>query len=179
MLFRSSARSHQCLRSLPRPLGLGAREDRLPQPTESAAPTPLRPRHPQVTSYKFHFQLGAPSGLHYSQAAWVRPCGVYLFYFMFLAYSAGGAPRAALSPSRSGQTQWHVPLLHLSWGRVFDPSCLLFGAGSWYLFLFLDVASLRVKGRVPEHRDSGLLPALRPSPSGLVHGIATWHASDG
>ena len=34
-------------------------------------------------------------------------------------------------------------------------------------FFFLDVASLRVKGGVPEHRDSGLLPALRPSPSGL------------
>src|SRR3954471_12949692 len=41
--------------------GLGAREDRLPQPTESAAPTPLRRRHLQVTSFKFHSQLGAPS----------------------------------------------------------------------------------------------------------------------
>ena len=42
------------------PLGLGAREDRLPQPTESATPTLLRPQHHQVTSFKFHFQLGAP-----------------------------------------------------------------------------------------------------------------------
>ena len=25
----------------------------------------------------------------------------------------------------------------------------------------------------------GLLLALQPSPSGLVHGIATWHTSDG
>ena len=31
----------------------------------------------------------------------------------------------------------------------------------------------------PEHCDLGLLPALQPSPSGLVHGIATWHASHG
>ena len=31
----------------------------------------------------------------------------------------------------------------------------------------------------PEHRDSGLLLALQPSPSGHVHGIATWHTSDG
>ena len=98
--------SHQRLRSLPRPLGLGAREDRLPQPTESATPTLLRPQHHQVTSFKFHFQLGAPPpGLHYSQAAWVRPCGMYPFYFMLLAYFVGGAPRAASSPSRSGLTQ--------------------------------------------------------------------------
>ena len=75
--------------------GPGAREDRLPQPTESATPTPLRRQRYQVTFFKFHFQLGAPSGLHHSQAAWVRPCGVYPFYFMFLAYFVGGAPRAA------------------------------------------------------------------------------------
>ena len=92
---------------------MGAREDRLPQPTESATPTPLRPQQHQVTSFKFHFQLGAPSGPHYSQAAWVRPCGVYPFYFKFLAYSAGGAPRAALSPSHLGLTQWHVSLSRL------------------------------------------------------------------
>ena len=40
--------------------GPGAHEDRLPQPTESATPTPLRPQRHQVTSFKFHFQLGAP-----------------------------------------------------------------------------------------------------------------------
>ena len=33
--------------------------------------------------------------------------------FMSLAYSTGGAPRAASSPSRSGLTQWHVSFLHL------------------------------------------------------------------
>ena len=38
---------------------------------------------------------------------------------------------------------------------------------------------LHVKGGVPEHRDSGLLLALQPSPSGLDHDIATWHTSDG
>ena len=59
---------------------LGAREDRLPQPTESATPTLLRPQHHQVTSFEFYFQLGAPPGLHYSQAAWVRPCSVYHFF---------------------------------------------------------------------------------------------------
>ena len=63
----------------------------------------------------------------------------------FLAYFVGGAPRAALSPSRSGQTQRRVPFLCLSLGHAFDPSCLLFGACSRYLF-FLDVESLRVKG---------------------------------
>ena len=36
-----------------------------------------------------------------------------------------------------------------------------------------------LKGGVPEHRDSGLLLALQPSPSGLDHGIVTWHTSDG
>ena len=90
-----AARSHQHLRSLPRTLGLGAREDRLPQPTESATPTLLHPQHHQVTSFKFHFQLGAPPRLHYSQATWVHPCGMYPFYFMLLAYLVGGAPRAA------------------------------------------------------------------------------------
>ena len=58
--WRWPARSHPRLRSLLRPLGLGAREDRLPQPTESATPTPFRPQRHQVTSFKFHFQLGAP-----------------------------------------------------------------------------------------------------------------------
>ena len=29
-----------------------------------------------------------------------------------------------------------------------------------------------LRGGVPEHRDSGLLPALQPSPSGFAHGIA-------
>ena len=100
--WRWPARSRQRLRSLPRPLGLGAREDRLPQPTESATPTFLRPQHHQVTSFKFHFQLGAPSGPHYSQAAWVRPCGMYPFYFMLLDYLVGGAPRAASSPKSLG-----------------------------------------------------------------------------
>ena len=75
--------------------GLGAREDRLPQPTEPATPTPLRPQHHQVTSFEFYFQLGAPPGLHYSQAAWVRPRGVYPFIPCRLAYLVGGAPQAA------------------------------------------------------------------------------------
>ena len=39
----------------PEALGLGAREDRLPQPTESATQTLIRPQHHQVTSFKFHF----------------------------------------------------------------------------------------------------------------------------
>ena len=45
--------------------------------------------------------------------------------------------------------------------------------------LFLHVGHLHVKGGVPEHRDSGLLLALQPSPSGYVHGITTWLTSDG
>jgi len=144
--WRWPARSRQRLRSLLRPLGLGAREDRLPQPTESATPTPLRPQQHQVTSFKFCFQLGAPSGLHHSQAAWVRSSlrRVSLL-FMFLAYLVGGAPRAASSPSRSGQTQRHVSLLHLFSGYAFDPSCLLFGACLWHPF-FLRVGRLHVKG---------------------------------
>ena len=47
------------------------------------------------------------------------------------------------------------------------------------LFALVCANRLHVKGRVPEHRDSGLLPALQPSPSGLDHGITTWHTSDG
>ena len=44
---------------------------------------------------------------------------------------------------------------------------------------FLHADHLHIKGGVPEHHDSGLLLALQPSPSGLVHDIATWHTSDG
>ena len=40
---------------------------------------------------------------------------------MYLAYLAGGAPRAALSPSRSGLNQWHVSPLHL-----LKPATLMF-----------------------------------------------------
>ena len=46
-------------------------------------------------------------------------------------------------------------------------------------FTLIRANRLHVKGGVPEHRDSGLLLALQPSPSGLVHGIVTWHTSDG
>ena len=75
--------------------GPGAREDRLPQPTESATPTLLRPQHHQVTSFKFHFQLGEPP-----QGCIIpRPRGSVLvscipFYSMLLAYLVGGAPQA-------------------------------------------------------------------------------------
>ena len=111
--WRWFARSHQRLRTLPRLLGLGAREDRLPQRTLSATSASLHLQHHQVTSFEFHFQLGAPPGLLHSEAAWVRPCGMYPFYFMSLAYFVGGAPRAASSPSRSGRTEWHASSLHL------------------------------------------------------------------
>ena len=103
--WRWSARSHQCLRSLPRPLGLGAREDRLPQPTESATPTVLRPQHHQVTSFKFHFQLGAPPRAALFPGRMGPSLRHVSLYFMLLAYFVGGAPRAASSPSRSGLTQ--------------------------------------------------------------------------
>ena len=107
--------SRQRLRSLPRLLGLAAREDRLPQRTPSATSASLQLQHHQVTSFEFHFQLGAPPlGLHYSQAAWVRPCGMYPFYFMSLAYLIGGAPRAASAPSRWGLSQRHVSFLRFS-----------------------------------------------------------------
>ena len=79
----------------PEASGPGAHEDRPPQPAKSTTSTPLHRQHYQVTSFKFHFQLGVPPGLHHSQAAWVRPCGMYPFYFMLLAYLVGGAPRAA------------------------------------------------------------------------------------
>ena len=87
-----------------------AHEESFLRRTPSAAPTLLHLQN-QVTSSKL-VKLGAPLGLHYSQAVWVRPCGVYPF-LMSLAYLAGGAPRAALSPSRSGLTQWHVSPMHL------------------------------------------------------------------
>ena len=92
------------------------------------------------------------------------------FYFMFLAYFVGGAPRAASSPSRSGQTQWHVPLLRLFSGHAFDPSCLLFDACPRHLF-FLHVGRLHVKGGVPEHRDSW---APTGSPA-LTLWFCPWH----
>ena len=82
--------------------GLGAREDRLPQPTESATPTLLRPQHHQVTSFEFYFQLGAPLGLHYSQAAWVRPCGVYPFYFASISLPCWGRPSGCITPKSLG-----------------------------------------------------------------------------
>ena len=89
------SKTYPCPRSLPRPLGLGAREDRPLQPTEPATSMLLRPQHHQVISFESYFQLGAPPGLHYSQAASVCPCGMYPFYFMLLAYLIAGAPRAA------------------------------------------------------------------------------------
>ena len=49
--WRWPARSRQRLRSLPRTLGLGVREDRLPQPTEPATSTLLRPQHHRVTPF--------------------------------------------------------------------------------------------------------------------------------
>jgi hypothetical protein len=64
---------------------------------------------------------------------------------MSLACFIGGAPRAASSPSRSGQTQQRVPLLRLFSGHAFDPSCLLFDACLWNLF-FLHVGRWHVKG---------------------------------
>src|SRR4051812_45925675 len=82
--------------------GLGAHEDRLLQPTESAAPTLTRPQHHQVTSFKFHFQLGAPPGLHYSQAAWVRPCGMYPFYFHVVSLLCWGRPSGCIIPRLLG-----------------------------------------------------------------------------
>ena len=46
-------------------------------------------------------------------------------------------------------------------------------------FTLVHANRLHVKWGVPEHHYSGLLLVLPPSPSGHVHGIATWHASDG
>ena len=45
----------------------------------------------------------------------------YIPFLMSLAYLVGGAPRAASSPSRSGLTQWHIPLMHL-----LKPATLMF-----------------------------------------------------
>src|SRR3954469_17748518 len=160
------------------PLGLGAREDRLPQPTESAALTPLRPRQLQLTSFKIHFQLGAPSqGCIIPRPRGSVPAACIPFIFRSLACFVGGAPRAASSPGRSGQAQWRVSPLRL-FLAMHSPIMLDYLCLSTATFL-LHVDHLHVKGGVPEHRDSGLLLALQPSPSGFVHGIATWHTSDG
>ena len=85
---------------------------------------------------------------------------------MFLSYLFGGAPWAASSPSRSGQTQQHVSLLRLFSGYAFDPSCLLFGAYPWHLF-FLDVGSLRVKGGCLSITTQGSYRLSSPHPLAL------------
>ena len=167
-------RSRQHLRSLPRPLGLGAHEDRLPQPTESATPTLLRPQHHQVTSFKFHFQLGAPP------RAALFPCRVgpslrhvsLLFYVVSLP--CWGRPSGCIIPKSLGPDPAACTPLAFIFGPCVRPIMLVI----WCLFL-LGVRILGVKGGVPEHRDSGLLPALQPSPSGFAHGITPRQTSDG
>ena len=75
--WRQSSRNRLGPQSLPRLRAPVAREELPLRGTPSAAPSLLR-RQNQVTFSKF-VQLGAPLGLHYSQAAWVRPCGMYPF----------------------------------------------------------------------------------------------------
>src|SRR3954468_24996066 len=53
-------------------------------------------------------------------------------------------------------------------------SCLITRHRPRHLSFFMST-TCTLKGGVPEHCDSGLLLALQPSPSGLVHGIATKH----
>ena len=62
--------------SLPRLRAKVAHEERLQQRASSATPTSLQ-QWCQVTSFS-SFSLGAPLGLHYPQAAWVHPCGMYI-----------------------------------------------------------------------------------------------------
>ena len=94
-----------------------------------------------------------------------------LFHVLSLPY--WGRPSGRIIPKPLGPVPAACILLAFILGLCFRSTMLVI----WCLFL-LGVGILHVKGGVPEHRDSGLLPALRPSPSGLVHGIATWHASD-
>lgn len=44
---------------------------------------------------------------------------------------------------------------------------------------FPHAGGLHIKGGYLSIATHGLLLALQPSPSSLVHGIATWHTSDG
>ena len=118
--WRRSSGGHLSLQSLPRLRVLAAHEERLLQRAPSATPTLLRQQN-QVTFSKF-IQLGAPLGLHYSQVARACPCGVYPL--ASLVYPAGGAPRAASSPGRSGPTQWHVSFLHLP--KLVCFSCIIY-----------------------------------------------------
>src|SRR3954470_21785700 len=82
--------------------GPGAHEDRLLQPTESAAPTLVRPQHRQVTSLSFVSSWERPPGLHYSQAAWVRPCGMYPLLFHAVSLPCWGRPSGCIIPRSLG-----------------------------------------------------------------------------
>ena len=75
--WRWSSRNRLDPQSLPRRRAPVAREKRPLRRVPSAAPTSLHQQN-QVTFSKF-IQLGAPLGLHHSQATWVRPYGMYPF----------------------------------------------------------------------------------------------------
>ena len=75
--WRRSSRNRLSPQSLPRLRAMVAHEEQPLCRIPSAAPTLLHQQN-QVTFSKF-IQLGAPPGLHHSQAMWVRPCGMYPF----------------------------------------------------------------------------------------------------
>ena len=119
-------RSLQRLRSLPRPLGLGAREDRLPQPTELATPTLLRPQHHQVTSFEFYFQLGAPpQGYIIPRARGSVPAACIPFLFHVVSLPCWGRPSGCMIPKPHGPGPVAcIPFAFIS-DYALDPPCLI------------------------------------------------------
>ena len=129
--------------------------------------------------FRVHFIWERPQGCIIPRSHGFVPAA-FIPLLMSLVYLAGGAPRAASSPSRSGLTSGvYLYCIYLSW-VAFMLKLPMIIISRLPQSLFLPHANrLHVKRGAPEHRDSGALtgsPALTP---GLVHGIATWHTSGG
>ena len=106
--WRWLSETRLCPRSLPRLLGLGAREGRRLHRASPASSASLHLQRHQATSFKVLFLAGSA----HRAALFPGRVGPSLRHVsvlsVYLGYLVGGAPRAALSPSRLGQTQWHV-----------------------------------------------------------------------
>ena len=110
--WRWLSETHLCPRSLPRLLGLGAREGR----RLHRARHPLLQNPPSSASSGDILRISFSAGSTLRAALFPGRVGTLRHVSLLLmssVYLVGGAPRAASSPSRSSLTQWHVSILLL------------------------------------------------------------------
>ena len=163
--WRWLSETHLCPRSLPRFLGLGAREGRRLHRASPASSASLHLQRHQVTSSRVLLSVGsAHRAAPFPGRGGPSPRHVSIL-FMLLTYLVGGAPRAASSPSCSG-----LALRRLLFPRLLKMN-LLFRAQlspvAYRGLLRFHAKRLHVKSGVPKHRDSWAptsSPALTPWP---------------